>query len=120
MGPSIPAGGSSSEAHGGAAEVRDGVGKALMEGIDERRPEMAGAPARASSAQLESRRRRRKREGESEREFITLGNSKRTKTRDIKFQARSIRKNIRSIRVNPEFPVSYPEYPGSPGSRILD
>jgi hypothetical protein len=60
----------------------------------------------------------RERTGESEREFITFGNIKRTKTRDIKFQARSIRKNIRSIRVNPEFLDSYPEYPGSAGSRI--
>ena len=41
----IPAGKSSSEAHGGVEKVRGVVGRALMEGIDERQPEMAGAPA---------------------------------------------------------------------------
>ena len=41
----IPAGKRSSEAHGGVEKVRGVVGRALMEGIDERRPEMAGAPA---------------------------------------------------------------------------
>ena len=38
----IPAGKSSGEAHGGVEKVRGVVGRALMEGIDERRPEMAG------------------------------------------------------------------------------
>ena len=52
IGPSIPAGGSSSEAHGGAAEVRDVVGKVHVEGIDERQPEMAGTPSEASTARL--------------------------------------------------------------------
>ena len=41
----IPAGKSSSEAHGGVEKVRGVVGRAIMEGIDERRPEMVGAPA---------------------------------------------------------------------------
>ena len=41
----IPAGKSSSEAWGGVEEVRDKVVEVLAEGIDERRPEMAGAPA---------------------------------------------------------------------------
>ena len=41
----IPAGKSSSEAWGGVAEVRDEVVDFLAEGIDERRPEIAGAPA---------------------------------------------------------------------------
>ena len=41
----IPAGKSSSEAWGGVEEVRDEVVEVLAEGIDERRPEMAGAPA---------------------------------------------------------------------------
>jgi len=40
----IPAGKSSGEAHGGVEKVRGVVGRALMEGIDERQPEMAGAP----------------------------------------------------------------------------
>ena len=40
----IPAGKSSSEAWGGVEEVRDEVVEVLAEGIDERRPEMAGAP----------------------------------------------------------------------------
>ena len=52
IGPSIPTGGSSSKAHGGAVEVRDMVGKFHVEGIDERRPEMAGAPSEASTARL--------------------------------------------------------------------
>jgi len=52
IGPLIPTGGSSSEAHGGAAEVRDVVGKVHVEGIDERRSEMAGAPSEASTARL--------------------------------------------------------------------
>ena len=38
----IPAGKSSGEAHGGVEKVRGVVGRTLMEGIDERRPEMAG------------------------------------------------------------------------------
>ena len=41
----IPAGKSLSEAWGGVEEVRDEVVEVLVEGIDERRPEMAGAPA---------------------------------------------------------------------------
>ena len=41
----IPAGKSSSEAWGGVEEVRDEVVEVLAEGINERRPEMAGAPA---------------------------------------------------------------------------
>ena len=41
----IPVGKSSSEARGGVEEVRDEVVEVLAEGIDERRPEMAGAPA---------------------------------------------------------------------------
>jgi len=41
----IPAGKSSSEAWGGVEELRDEVVEVLPEGIDERRPEMAGAPA---------------------------------------------------------------------------
>ena len=41
----IPAGKSSSEAWGGVKEVRDEVVEVLAEGIDERRLEMAGAPA---------------------------------------------------------------------------
>jgi len=41
----IPAGKSSGEAHGGVEKVRGVVGRALMEGIDERQPEMAGAPS---------------------------------------------------------------------------
>ena len=45
VGPSIPAGKSSSEAWGGVEEVWDEVVDVLTEGIDERRPEMAGAPA---------------------------------------------------------------------------
>ena len=40
----IPVGKSSSEAWGGVEEVRDEVVEVLAEGIDERRPEMAGAP----------------------------------------------------------------------------
>ena len=52
IGPSIPAGGSSSKAHGGAVEVRDVVGKFHVEGIDERRPEMDWAPSEASTARL--------------------------------------------------------------------
>ena len=40
----IPAGKSSGEAHGGVEKVRGVVGRALMGGIDERQPEMAGAP----------------------------------------------------------------------------
>jgi len=40
----IPAGKSSGEAHGCVEKVRGVVGRALMEGIDERQPEMAGAP----------------------------------------------------------------------------
>ena len=40
----IPAGKSSGETHGGVEKVRGVVGRALMEGIDERQPEMAGAP----------------------------------------------------------------------------
>jgi len=40
----IPAGKSSSEAWGGVEEVRDKGVEVLAEGIDERRPEMAGAP----------------------------------------------------------------------------
>ena len=50
VGPSIPAGGSSSEARGGAVEVQDTVGQALGKEIDEQRSEVAGAPAEASSA----------------------------------------------------------------------
>ena len=41
----IPAGKSSNEAWGGVEVVRDEVVEVLAEGIDERRPEMAGAPA---------------------------------------------------------------------------
>ena len=41
----IPTGKRSSEAHGGVEKVRGVVGRVLMEGIDERRPEMARAPA---------------------------------------------------------------------------
>ena len=52
VGPSIPAGGSSSEARGGAVEVRDTVGEALAKEIDERRPEVAGALAEASSTRF--------------------------------------------------------------------
>ena len=40
----IPAGKSSGEAHGGVEKVRGVVGRALMEGIDGRQPEMVGAP----------------------------------------------------------------------------
>ena len=38
-------------------EVRDTVEEALAKEIDERRPEVAGAPAEASSARLSSSRR---------------------------------------------------------------
>ena len=41
----IPAGKSSSKAWGGVEEVRDEVVEVLVEGIDERRPEMTGALA---------------------------------------------------------------------------
>ena len=41
----IPVGKSSNEAWGGVEEVRDEVVEVLAEGINERRPEMAGAPA---------------------------------------------------------------------------
>ena len=34
------------------AEMRDVVGKVHVEGIDERQPEMAGAPSEASTARL--------------------------------------------------------------------
>ena len=52
VGPSIPAGNSSSEAWGGVEEVWDEVVEVLAEVIDERRLEMVGAPAEASSARL--------------------------------------------------------------------
>ena len=57
VGPSIPAGKSSSEAWGGVEEVWDEVVEVLAEEIDERRLEMVGAPAEASSARLSSSRR---------------------------------------------------------------
>ena len=60
----IPAGKSSSESRGGVEDVRDEVVGVLAEGIDERRPEMAGAPAWASSARLGLE----EKENESERE----------------------------------------------------
>ena len=44
----IPAGKSSSEAHGGVEKVRGVVGRALMEGIDERRPGRLRERARLS------------------------------------------------------------------------
>ena len=42
-------------------------------------------------------------------DVLLFGNSKKTLTRDIGFQVRTIRKDI---RVNPKFPDSNPEYPG--------
>ena len=53
----IPAGKNSSEAHGGVEKVRDEIVEVFAKGIDERRLEMAGAPAEASSARLSSSRR---------------------------------------------------------------
>ena len=44
-------------------------------------------------------------------DVLLFGNSKKTLTRDIGFQVRTIRKNIRSIRVNPEFPDRVPLAP---------
>ena len=57
-------------------------------------------------------------EEERKADVLPSGNSRKTLTRDIGLQVRTIQKNIRSIRVNPEFPDSNPEYPGSSDSRI--
>jgi hypothetical protein len=68
-------------------EVWDEVVEVLAEGIDERRLEMAGAPAEASSARLSSSRRGKEMR---EREKSAGVN----KAREV----RSIRANSRSIR----------------------